>query len=577
MNINAVRHNVITDCYAYDENTLIIKLETGKEVTGVNVIFGDPFTGWVAGRWKGENKSMPLKCGLKHSLVWETSVAPKYKRLMYYFEIVSENERIYFFEDGVHDNVNCGAGKMLQYFRFAWLNPSDICIVPKWAEDVVWYQIFPDRFCRAECGKGKLDILPWGEEKNARFYSFYGGNLRGIIEKLGYINDLGVNGLYLTPIMRSDTNHRYNVHDYTLIDPELGSENDLKELLDKAHAMGMKIMLDAVFNHCGTEFFAWKDVVKNGKNSKYYDWFFINSPDFVSRNQSTEDGRYYSFAFVSYMPKLNTNNPEVMDYLIGVCKNWLKLGIDGIRFDVGNEVSHTFLKKLRIELKAIKPDVYLLGELWHRSQAWLMGDQYDSIMNFQFLESVNGFQIDKSESVRELMYSFNEMYNNYYRQVNAVLFNMIDNHDVARAVTRCGSVDGVLQELVMLMTMPGSPSIYYGTEICLSGEERESRNRRCMDWRGIESGKYAELITDFKQIVALRKDFLKFKGGEIEWKLDKGERIVNYIWKDNTGHCMEIILNASDKSIEISARSLLYSRKLEGNKLLPYGIAVYCR
>lgn len=578
MNINAIRHDMISDCYAYDENTLVIKLETGKDVSGVNVFFGDPFAGGFGERWKSEKKSMSLKTELKHSFVWETSVVPKYKRLMYYFEIVSGNERKYFFEDGVHDSENYGAGKMPQYFRFAWLNPADICNVPKWTEDVVWYQIFPDRFYRAECGKSSLDILPWGDEKNARFYSFYGGNLRGIIEKLGYINDLGVNGLYLTPIMRSDTNHRYNVHDYTLVDPELGSENDLKELIDKTHAMGMRIMLDAVFNHCGTEFFAWKDVVKNGKNSKYYDWFFINSPDFILRNQGTEDGRYYSFAFASYMPKLNTNNPEVMDYFIGICKNWLKLGIDGIRFDVGNEISHTFLRKLRIELKAIKPDIYLLGELWHRSKQWLMGDQYDSIMNFQFLESVNGFFIDKNESARELMYSFNEMYNNYYKQVNAVLFNMIDNHDVDRAVTRCRSIDSVLQELVILMTMQGSPSIYYGTEICLGGEKRESRNRRCMDWRGIENGKYTELMTDFKRIVALRKYFLKFKDGEIEWKLDKGERIVNYIWKDNSGNYMEIILNASDKNIEIDVGiNIVYSRKLDGNILLPYGIAVYCR
>ncbi|MDE7108254.1 MAG: alpha-glycosidase, partial [Clostridiales bacterium] len=174
--------------------------------------------------------------------------------------------------------------------------------MPKWAEDVVWYQIFPDRFCRAGEGKSGLKLLPWGDEKGARFYDFYGGNLRGITDKLEYIKDLGIGGLYLTPILRSDTNHRYNVHDYTLVDPELGSEDDLKELIAKAHRLGLKVMLDAVFNHCGREFFAWRDVMENGKNSRYYDWFFINDAQFDRSCNSTKDGRFYSFSFAAYMP-----------------------------------------------------------------------------------------------------------------------------------------------------------------------------------------------------------------------------------------------------------------------------------
>lgn len=577
MNEYAIRHDAITGCYAYDENTLIVKLETGKDVTSVTLYANDPYVGEFGDVWKAEAYKMQCTAELRRSFVWQVSVIPKYKRLQYYFEIVCGNEKLYLFEDGLHSNGKGEDGTIVQYFKYAWLNPADVCVVPKWAEDIVWYQIFPDRFCRADVGnKETLKVLPWGKENGARFYDFYGGNLRGITDKLEYIKDLGIGGLYLTPIMRSDTNHRYNVHDYTQVDPELGGEDDLKELIAKAHRLGIKVMLDAVFNHCGREFFAWRDVMENGKKSKYYDWFFINDAQFDKSSNSTKDGRYYSFAFAAYMPKLNTNNIEVMNYFIDICKGWVALGADGIRFDVGNEISHTFLKKLRLELKAIKPDLYLLGEIWHRSLPWLLGDEYDSVMNYQFLESVNDFMVNKSETAQDLMYALNEAYSIYYKQINGVLFNMLDNHDVDRAITRCKSIDGLLQELTMLVTMQGSPCVYYGTEIGMGGEVRESRNRRCMDWSGIAGGKYNEIISEFKSIVALKKLFSQFKDGSIEWNVGK-DRMVNYIWKNAQGKQLAVYLNASETSVDIlTDKPIAYSRLLDGNTLRAGGIAVLC-
>lgn len=576
MNVNAIRHNPIVGCYAYDSKTLIVKLETGKEATCVNLYANDPYVGEFGETWKGKKYGMKRVSELKHSFVWQVEVTPEYKRLQYYFEIECDGERAYLFEDGLHADLNDGNGRIVQYFKYAWLNSADVCTVPKWAKDVVWYQIFPDRFNRADGVKTTLDILEWGDERRARFNSFYGGNIRGITDKLDYIKSLGVGGLYLTPIMLSDTNHRYNTHDYTLVDPNLGSQADLVELIQKAHGMGLRIMLDAVFNHCGTRFFAWRDVAEHGKKSKYYDWFFVNDEHFAKVNGNTKDGRYYSFAFVAGMPKLNTNNPEVMDYLIGVCKSWVTLGVDGIRFDVGNEISHAFLKKLRLELKAINPELYMLGEIWHRSLPWLLGDEYDSIMNFQFLESVNDFYVDKRKTARELMYALNENYNNYYKQINGVLFNMLDNHDVDRAFTRCNSVDALLQELTILMTMPGSPSIYYGTEAALAGEVRESHNRRCMPWREIESGKLDGVINQFRKIVGLRKTFAEFKYGEIEWKV-KDDRLVNYVWT-NGGKRLEVAINATETALPIAVDgTVVYSRKLDGNTLLLGGIVVAYR
>ncbi|MDE7108126.1 MAG: alpha-glycosidase, partial [Clostridiales bacterium] len=227
-------------------------------------------------------------------------------------------------------------------------------------------------------------------------------------------------------------------------------------------------------------------------------------------------------------------------------------------------------------LKAVKPDLYLLGEIWHRSLPWLLGDEYDSVMNYQFLESVNDFMVDRTETAQDLMYALNEAYSIYYKQINGVLFNMLDNHDVDRAVTRCKSVDALLQELTLLITMPGSPCVYYGTEIGLGGEVRESRNRRCMDWNGIASGKYDEIIAEFKSIVALKKLFAQFKDGDIEW--DVGDnRIVNYNWKNAQGKRLKVYLNATDTSMEVAIdKPIAYSRLLDGHTLRAGGIAVLC-
>lgn len=186
------------------------------------------------------------------------------------------------------------------------------------------------------------------------------------------------------------------------------------------------------------------------------------------------------------MPKLDTSNPEVMDYFTKVCKDWIEMwNIDGIRFDVGNEISHAFIKKLHRELKAVKPDLFLLGEIWMDSTPYLLGDEYDSVMNYPFMQSLSNFFVDETLSSDDFMYMMNYCYSLYMKQVNQVVFNFLDSHDVDRAITRCGSYDKLIQQLSVLVTMPGSPCIYYGTEIALEGKN-DPDNRRPMPWKDIE-------------------------------------------------------------------------------------------
>ena len=389
MNQDGILHRcAYTDCYALNENELVINLKTNKNITAVYLIHEDPYINGASGRrpWYGCKTAMHVSMELKNSLIWNLIVTPKFKRLQYYFEVVEKYEKRNLLEDGFYtDNEMEMEGFMKQYFKYGWMNSSDVCKTPKWVEDTVWYQIVPDRFCRIPDASNKKHFADWKVTDNMKYNEAYGGNLKGIISKLTYLKELGINGIYLTPIFQAASDHKYNTTDYQRIDEDFGTEDIFKELVDTAHDLGIRVMIDAVFNHSGRDFFAWQDVWKNKRASKYYDWFFVQ-----------EDESYFSFAFVEKMPKLNTNNPEVTDYLCQRCKEWIeKWNIDGIRFDVGNEISHSFIRKLHTELKRMKPDLFLLGEIWQDSIQWLQGDEYDSVMNYPFMKSINNFFVNK--------------------------------------------------------------------------------------------------------------------------------------------------------------------------------------
>ena len=567
-----------TDCYALDENELIINIKTNKNITTVNLIHEDPYINGPSGRrpWYGVKDSMHIVRELKESLIWTISVFPKFKRLQYYFEVVCGDEIRYLFEDGLYtaDEINI-CGIMKQYFKYAWMNPSDIYNSPKWVADTFWYQIMPDRFCRHKDSPFEKKFMDWECTDNMEYTTFYGGNIAGITSKIPYLHELGINGIYLTPIFESNSNHKYNTIDYRKIDSDFGTEEDFKELVDVAHNNGIKVLVDAVFNHSGRDFFAWKDVVKNGKSSKYYEWFYINEVAFDG-NQRTDDGRYFSFAFESDMPKLNTNNREVVSYFCEICKEWInKWNIDGIRFDVGNEIAHSFIKSLKKELKALKPDLYLLGEIWHDANPWLQGDEYDSVMNYPFMMGVHNFFVNKNLNSKDFMYMMNRCYSLYMENFNAVLFNFLDSHDVGRVYSRFYNEDIFFQQLVILITMPGSPCIYYGTEIAMEGSSGPY-NRKPMPWKEIERGEKDYLLKDVKKLIDIRKKYGALKGKTIEW--DCGEsRLIHYVRRGDVD--IEVYLNADidTKKIEYNTSEIIYERGYSEHLLAPNGCVILRR
>lgn len=580
MKLEGILHRCgAADCYARNEKELVINIKTNKEITSVVLVQEDPYVNGISGRipWTGVPQIMQLSLEQKEYFVWTAVVSPKFKRLQYYFEVISGEEKRILMEDGIYTEQELLLdGLMKQYFKYAWMNPSDLYRAPQWVENTFWYQIIPDRFCRIAQASDNRKLADWENTADMEYNQFYGGNLRGITSKLPYLYALGINGIYLTPIFESPSDHKYNTTDYLKISSDFGTDRDFRELVEKAHASGIKVMIDAVFNHCGCDFFAWKDVIKHGKASRYYDWFFIQKENFGGE-EKTKDGRYFSFAFEAQMPKLNTNHPEVAGYFCRVCKEWIaKWDVDGIRFDVGNEIAHSFIRRLREELKAVKPELFLLGEIWHDAGPWLGGEEYDSVMDYPYMETIHNFFVNKGWSARDFMYQMNRCYSLYTSMVNRVLFHFLDSHDVGRVFSRCGNEDVFFQQMALLVTMTGTPCILYGTEIAMEGK-CGPYNRKPMAWDKLQNGEPGQIYQEVRALIWLRRKYNDtLKKCDIRWQIIK-KRFLCY---ERPGEdTIAVYLNAEKEPWQLPPfeGEILYARKYSEKVLAPDGTLIVRR
>lgn len=565
--------------YPCNERELIINLKTGYDVKRVFLHQGDPFEAGILGgneKWVGKREEICYKKRLQHQIWWTTTLVPPYKRCKYYFELHTDKEVWYYFEDGfLKEEQLHMEGRMLQCFIVPWMNQADINVTPDWVNDTVWYQIFPDRFCNGTPEKNGEDILHWrtGPVTNQERF---GGNLAGIRKRLSYLKELGINGIYLNPIMEAESNHKYDTRDYTKIDPYFGDNEEFALLVKEAHELGIRIMVDAVFNHCGRRFAQWLDVEEKGEKSEFADWFMIHDWNALKKQGDTRDGRFYSFAFNEYMPKLNTNNEEVIRYFSDICESWIRdFDIDGIRFDVGNEVSHRFLKRVRERVKSLKPDIYLLGEIWHDASQWLMGDEYDSVMNYTLMSGIHDFFLDKESTKEDFEYMVNRCYTMYMQQCNNVLFNLLDSHDTERLMNRLKNLNVFYQQLAVLFTMPGSPCIYYGTEIAMEGGH-DPDCRRCMPWDEMDSEENRKRLEEMKKLISLRKSEKTFKSLYFHFPdTYREKRCVEYIKLDDAGNKIQVVLNCTKDSVDaLDGGEILFARGYENGKLAPDGTLI---
>ncbi|WP_430790821.1 alpha-glycosidase [Virgibacillus flavescens] len=542
MHKESLYHRPINNfAYAYNQETLHIVLQTKKnDLKSANLIYGDPYE-WIDKTWKKESLAMTKSGSTALHDFWFAEVKPEFKRMRYAFHCSDLSESCFYTEKGIFSFV---PEDIANYFCFPFINSIDVFTPPSWVKDTIWYQIFPERFANGDSTNDPAGALPWGSAEPTPA-NMFGGDFQGVIDHLDHLRELGVNGIYFTPIFKANSNHKYDTIDYMEIDPQFGDKETFRLLVKECHARGIRVMLDAVFNHSGYFFEPFQDVLKNQEKSKYKEWFHIWDFPLVTEPRPNYD----TFAFVPSMPKLNTEHPKVKKYLLDVARYWTKeFDIDGWRLDVANEVDHAFWRDFRRVVKEIKPDTYILGEIWHDSMPWLEGDQFDAVMNYPFTNAVIDYFGKHTIQTDTFTHMINEVNHMYPKNVNEVSFNLLDSHDTSRILTLAeGNAERVKLMYLFQLTFTGSPCIYYGDEIGMDGGE-DPECRACMIWDEKEQDR--ELFQYIQRLIQFRKTNLSH-AGEFRF-LDREDSSELLVYERTSADIRYIfILNNRDTAVEL--------------------------
>ncbi len=465
---------------------------------------------------------------------------------------------------------------------------------PDWVRDAVFYQIFPDRFAKSErVQRAGVKLESWDTPPNP--YGFKGGDLYGVIERLDYLKDLGINAIYFNPITSSASNHRYHTYDYFKIDPLLGGDQAFRELLDAAHAAGIRIVPDGVFNHASRGFWQFHHVLENGEGSPYVDWFHFN-PDRLKRQKpwgaypgekeqqqlNSGVGSYNALGYTAWwnlpaLPKLNTHTPAVREFIYEVAEYWLKFGADGWRLDVPAEIDDdAFWQEFRRRVKAINPEAYIVGELWLESQRWLQGDQFDAVMNYLVTAALMGWLI--GDKIPDYAYRIGGLYkvlrpftaaefgdrieyllNLYAPEINNVQLNLLDSHDTPRFLTTAGGDESALRlAYLFIFTYIGAPCVYYGDEIGMDGGP-DPECRKAFPW---DETKWNHGLRGYmKDLIQLRNSHAALRRGTYT-RVFSDHDVVAYV-RQYEGETFLVVLNASslERSLDIDTGKVGLSAK----------------
>ena len=398
------------------------------------------------------------------------------------------------------------------------------------------YQIFPERFWNGNPAndsmtvktdewlyldpayRGSQPILSkWNDPITNQncCHQYYGGDLQGVIDRLDYLQSLGVTLVYLNPIWLAGSAHGYDTWDYLTVDPAFGDETVLRTLVTQAHARGIHVVWDFVPNHMGVGSAQFRDAIANGTASPYWNWFtFTAQPGQIQAGDARDYWTWFGFGG---LPKLNTGNAAVKDYLLSAVRKWTDFGFDGIRVDVPNELTDApgFFRTFRQTAKGINPDVYLIGEIWSRSPEWLQGDQFDALMNYAIGEDVV-MPFAKGTLQAPLAFAaMAQLYAEYPEASAAMLFNVIATHDNSRLLTQLGggtlggtpSADALARQRLasaMLYALPGVPVTFQGDECAFLGAAGNSRDehRYPVQWDQCRQ----EMVTHYQLLARLRRE-----------------------------------------------------------------------
>lgn len=432
----------------------------------------------------------------KNRSFWHTRIQLTSPEINYYIKIYNENQICYLNDDSklkrelVPDQLlNYDlSGQLKRENKVAYLSSG--------------YQIFPDRFFNLETPETSDKLKDWGDIPD--FTSSFGGTLKGIADKMDYISGMGFEFVYLNPIVYSKSSHGYDSIDYLTIDPILGNEVDFKNLVKKIHDRGMKIILDISLNHCSTEFFAFKDLMIYGENSKYADWFEVEKfPEYPEDQFS-----YSCWHGYKELPQFNFLNSEVINYFVKVAKFWTeKFSIDGWRLDVCTEMPEIFVKKFVDATREINNNAIIIAESWDSNMNLFSSDTgIDGLTNFSlYFDVIMPFFIHENMSVKELASAILDISYKCSYKMSQYSWNFMSNHDISRFQSLIKNKEQYALAFTFLYALPGTPLVYYGEETRMEGVG-DPQNRRCMEFDENKNDPES-LYNHFRQLNKLRSEF----------------------------------------------------------------------
>ena len=466
--------------------------------------------------------------------------------------------------------------------------------IPDWVYGGVMYQIFPERFSNGDSTINPKNLIDWNSTPTR--LGFHGGDLIGVLNNLDHIESLGVNILYLNPIFLSSSTHKYDAWDHFKVDPTLGGDNALKDLINECHNRDMKVVLDCSLNHVHPRHFAFQDIIQNGENSKYKEWFtvfdypvrFIHRPHLYANtykvgwdgNQEEykqyldktfeetkvpveikdDDGPIVEPSFKAWwgvpdMPKINFESKEARQWALDVTKYWIEnFDIDGWRMDVAKELDFSFWKEFRDIAHGANKDTLLISEIFGDTSQWLQGDRFDGTMNYSFRESMTDYFATKRITNKEFADSLANLYSMYSFEALSSCQNLLSSHDVKRFLNRCGNEkDGMLGAIFLQATFPGIAGIYYGDEIGLGGAD-DPFNREPFPWDDKKSWNL-EILDHLKNLMKIKREHSIFKYGRFELlnehndfvafrRILKDESMLCIINREKSNNDFQIISNA---------------------------------
>lgn len=394
----------------------------------------------------------------------------------------------------------------------------EVTAPPRWVRNAIFYQIFPDRFRNGDPENDPPGTAPWDALPTPT--SFSGGDLEGIREKLPYLQELGASALYLTPIFRASTNHRYDGEDYFDVDPTLGGDGAFRTLLQAAHARGIRVVLDGVFNHCGRGHPFFQDVLKRGRRSPHWDWFRIAG----DRPRWDPEPNYACWAGHASLPEWNLDHPPVQAYLLSAVRHWIREGIDGWRLDTVEYLPPDFVRAVYRAVKEENPEAYVLGEVMGLGTSWFRHRALDGVMHYKLREALVRFLAEGSWDAPRFVRYLRGLWASYPPEANYGSYTLLGSHDVPRFKTLCGG-DGrkVALGAAFLFAYPGAPAIYYGDEIGLEGGE-DPDCRRTFPWD--EERWDRELLATFRLLARLRREEVALREGDVRWSYAEGRALV---------------------------------------------------